>query len=124
MRRLEQAVALLVIGGCALFNPSISAAVAVGASFIGFIYMQTVTHSTERQAAIASRNQKTATRLTRLLFARESLWIGLFLLNGNLPGLAGSALFVAYPFWRRYWLERAQAQGADFGDEYSIAAAG
>ena len=124
MRNAERAVAAAVLGGCTLLHPGLPEVLAACASFLGFCYMQAAHLFAEKQAFEKPRNAKTARKLSRIVFARETLWILLFLVTGNYPGIAGCLLFVVYPFWRKELLRRALALqvGAafDFGDEVSI----
>lgn len=40
---------------------------------------------------------------TRYLVGKESLWLLYFVAHRSWSALAGVALFLVYPLWRRYW---------------------
>ncbi|OQA38683.1 MAG: hypothetical protein BWY51_00821 [Parcubacteria group bacterium ADurb.Bin316] len=44
--------------------------------------------------------------LNRYYYAKEGLWLVYFILKVSVAGLAGVALFLAYPIWRNYYTKR------------------
>ena len=43
---------------------------------------------------------------TRYFLGKETLWLAYFVAHRSWSALAGVALFLAYPAWRRWWLRR------------------
>ena len=43
---------------------------------------------------------------TRYLVGKEALWVVYFVVHHSWAALAGCAIFLAYPVWRRWWRSR------------------
>lgn len=76
------------------------------AVLLSFLHGQVAERMTERQAA-AARPDVPCWRWSRRYFlGKEAVWCLVFALSGAWPALAGVALFLAYPAWRRAWRAR------------------
>ena len=84
-----------------------------GAVMLTFAYMQVTDRLAEHEAdsmMLLEEEQIADTKRVhchawagRYLVAKESLWLVYFVAKGAWSAIAGVALFLAYPLWRRWW---------------------
>lgn len=69
----------------------------------GFSHAQIADRLAEREAAREAPVVECYAKAARYWVAKEALWFAYFVLHRSWAALAGCALFLAYPAWRRLW---------------------
>lgn len=84
---------------------SVADSVCSMAVLLSFLHAQKANGIAERfgQSEAGSRS---AGDLWGVYLAKEAAWVTFFVIGRSWPALAGSALFIAYPLWRRVGLRR------------------
>lgn len=77
--------------------------VGAAAVLLSFGHAQVAERLAERDAARSKPGVDCHRWATRYLVGKEVLWCAYFVLHGSWAALAGVALFLAYPAWRRWW---------------------
>jgi hypothetical protein len=80
--------------------------VGAGAVVLSFGHASIGSRLAEREAARAVVTVECHRNLVRYFVGKEVLWAGYFVAHGSWSALAGVALFLAYPVWRRWWRAR------------------
>lgn len=104
---LELAVIASVLGTVAALSGGPVEWIGAGAVVLSFAHAQVADRLAEREAAREVATVDCHRWATRYLVGKEVLWCAFFVLHHAWSALAGVALFLAYPAWRRWW--RAQA---------------
>ena len=73
------------------------------AVFFTFMHAQVADRMAEQQAALPQPTVHCWRWAQRYFFIKEFLWFGYFFLLYAWSALAGVALFLLYPVWRRYY---------------------
>jgi hypothetical protein len=68
-----------------------------------FMHGQVADRLAEREAARSSPDVHCHRWAGRYFAAKEALWLVYFVVHRSYAALAGVALFLAYPLWRRWW---------------------
>lgn len=98
----ERLVAGVVLFGVAgLTNWSLTGVVTAFAVLLTFAHVQIADRLQEAQATAARPSVECHRKLAPTLIAKESAWVLVWALSGLWPAMAGSALFLLYPLWRR-----------------------
>jgi hypothetical protein len=102
---LELSIAALVLAGVALIGGGWLDALGALAVLAGFAHGQVADRLREAQERPSpGRGAVACFRMERRYFVgKELLWLLYFVSLGAWPALAGCALFLAYPLWRRAW---------------------
>lgn len=81
--------------------------IGVGAVFFNFGYVQIADRLEESENKRVKGGKKAEVecykKLNKYLYAKEILWTIYFMLLGAWSALAGVAIFMAYPYWRKIW---------------------
>lgn len=77
-----------------------------GAVVLTFGHAQVADRLAERDAVRSRPSVPCHRWATRYLVGKETLWCAYFVLHQSWSALAGVALFLAYPSWRRWWRRR------------------
>jgi len=109
--QLESAVALAVLSLVAALGGNRAVEwLGVGAVWLSFMHGQVSDRMAESQARAVVPDVH-CWRWARWYFAgKEVLWVAYFLAHRSYSALAGCALFLAYPLWRR-WYNARKARG-------------
>lgn len=101
----ENAAAILVLSAAAVGSGADrwQSWVSAAAVFCAFCHASISERMRERQAAAAVPTVECHAKLGWFFAAKEVLFAVTFVAAGLWPLLAGSALFLAYPVWRRAW---------------------
>ncbi len=99
------AVALVTHGGAVEL-------LGAGAVTLSFAHAQVADRLAERDAARARPSVACHAWATRYLVGKEALWLAYFVVHRSWSALAGVALFLAYPLWRRWWRAGHPLRGA------------
>ena len=83
-----------------------------GAVTLSFAHAQVADRLAEREAARARPSVDCHRWAARYLVGKEALWLAYFVAHRSWSALAGVALFLAYPVWRRWWRARRPLVGA------------
>jgi hypothetical protein len=92
-----------------------SVAVLTGGAFVEFVGSLAVLLSfCHAQIAdrLAERQEPTKPtvecyrKMNKFWIGKEAFWLVYFLLQASYAALVGVALFLAYPFWRKWWRKR------------------
>ncbi len=73
------------------------------AVLLSFMHAQVAERMTERQAAAAKPDVECWRWSRRYFLGKELAWCAVFSITRAWPALAGVALFLAYPAWRRFY---------------------
>lgn len=73
------------------------------AVLLSFAHAQVASRLDEAEERRTERVVHCRAWLVRYLVAKEAAWVAVFALTGAWPAVAGCALFLAYPAWRRWW---------------------
>lgn len=60
----------------------------------------------ERQSLMETPSVECHWKMNYYFVGKEVLWITMFLVVQNYPAIIGSALFIAYPHWRKWYRKR------------------
>ena len=101
--QVELAVVALVLSAVALVSPGWTSWIGAAAVTLSFAHAQVADRLQEKEAARPVPEVDCHRWLIRYLVSKEVLWAVYFISNRSWPALAGVVLFVAYPFWRRWW---------------------
>lgn len=96
-------VALVLATVAALTGGGLLQWLSAAAVLLSFMHAQVADRMSERQAAQAKPDVPCYRWALRYFMAKELAWCAVFTLSGAWPALAGVALFLAYPAWRRWW---------------------
>lgn len=77
--------------------------IACAAVVCTFAHAQIADRLAEREASRARPLVECHHKAARFFVAKEALWVVFFVATDAYPALAGCALFLAYPVWRRFW---------------------
>lgn len=80
--------------------------IGAGAVLLSFGHAQVADRLAEREAARERPTVECHRWATRYLVGKESLWLVYFVAHHSWSALAGVALFIAYPSWRRFYRSR------------------
>ena len=100
----ETTTATLVLFGVFGLDPSLVNAVAGIAVLFTFQYMTVSYRLMETQDKQEEVTVACYKILPKYLWAKEMLWVLVFLLTGAHTAIVGNVLFLLYPFWRRVYL--------------------
>lgn len=95
-------VGLILVTVAALTGGSLVQWLSALAVLLSFMHAQVADRMAEKQSRAALPDVECWRWSGRYFFAKELVWCSVFALSGAWPGLAGVALFLAYPAWRRY----------------------
>jgi hypothetical protein len=73
------------------------------AVLLSFAHAQVASRLDEAEERRVERAVHCRAWLVRYLVAKEAAWVAVFGLTGAWPAVAGCALFLLYPLWRRWW---------------------
>ncbi len=107
----ESAVAALVLGTTALLSRGTTGDwIAALAVWVSFGHNSVTDRLAEQQAHLPQATVHCYRLSARYWVLKELLWVAVWLLSGLYTALAGSLLFLAYPYWRkayrRWWPAR------------------
>ena len=89
-----------------IYNSSYLEAIASFAVFFTFMELQVNRRTSEAQE-VQEKPTVHCYRWSLGYFSiKEVLWITFFICSGAYSGIIGSALFMAYPIWRRFYLKQ------------------
>jgi hypothetical protein len=107
---VEMAIVAVVVGFVAAFGGGgWSEWIGAGAVLLSFGHAQVADRLAESEArnSLADYSDRHYVEChrwaTRYLVGKETLWCVYFIVHGSWSALAGVALFLAYPLWRRWW---------------------
>ena len=103
---VELAVVASILFSVALVTGGRVELVGAGAVSLSFAHAQVADRLAEREAARAVATVECHRWATRYLVGKEALWLVYFVALHAWSALAGVALFLAYPVWRRLWRHR------------------
>ena len=86
--------------------------VGAAAVTLSFAHAQVADRLAEREAARARPSVDCHRWAARYLVGKEALWLAYFVAHRSWSALAGVALFLAYPAWRRWWRARRPLVGS------------
>lgn len=73
------------------------------AVYCGFCHASIAERMREREAARSVPSVECHAKLGHFFVAKELGWLVYFVVHGAWSALVGCGVFLAYPFWRRYW---------------------
>lgn len=103
--RSAAAVVLFSVAG--LTNPTPIGFITALAVLLTFAHVQIADRLQEAQATAEHPSVECHRKLMPTLVAKEISWCAVWVLTGLWPAMAGSALFLVYPIWRK-WYRRMQ----------------
>lgn len=74
-----------------------------GAVLLSWGHASVASRLAEREAARERPIVECHRWAVRYLVGKEALWVAYFVLHHSWSALVGCALFLAHPFWRRWW---------------------
>ena len=77
--------------------------IGMGAVLAGFGHASIANRLAEQQATKEVPDVHCYKKLKYYWIGKEILWFSYFLILGAWTALVGAAVFMAYPFWRKYW---------------------
>lgn len=83
------------------------AAVGVG---LGFHHASVSSRLAEAEERNATPSVECVRWLNRYFVGKEVAWVAYFISTGAVSALVGCALFIAHPFWRRWYRARVPAE--------------
>lgn len=109
---VELAVVVAVLSAVALASGSARIQwVGVIAVALSFAHGQVAERLAEREAARERPDVDCHRWALRYFVAKETCWCFYFVALGAWTALAGVALFLVYPVWRRWWRSRRRTNG-------------
>lgn len=105
---IEIMVILLVLGLPLLFTDTIRTTelIATAAVFFTFLHAQMGNRLQEAEAAKDKPSVENAWHIVLFQIAKESLWVVFFFMTQAWAALVGAIVFLAYPFWRKWYRKR------------------
>jgi hypothetical protein len=101
---VEMAIAAIVLFGIAWMHAHVwTEWVGSLAVLVNFGYVSIADRLAERQAAQVKPDVECYWKLIYYFVAKESLWAVFFLATKSYSALAGVALFLIYPVWRKWY---------------------
>jgi hypothetical protein len=104
--QFELAVVSAVLAFIAFLSGGWAAWVGAAAVALSFAHAQVATRLQEKEEVRPVPEVECHRWLARYFVSKEALWAVYFIANRSWPALAGVALFISYPFWRRWWKAR------------------
>lgn len=100
------AVAAVLGSVCALRGMAWAEIIGSSAVLLTFMHAQISDRMSERQSRMEKPDVHCHRWSMRYFVAKEALWISFFVMTGSYSAIAGSAVFMAYPLWRKFWRKR------------------
>lgn len=102
--QIEAAVALLVLGTVAVLGGNHATEwLGAGAVWLSFMHGQVADRMAESQGRRAVPDVHCYRRAALYFIGKEALWVAYFVAHRSYAALAGCALFLAYPAWRKVY---------------------
>lgn len=99
----EMAFVSVVMGGVAWANGGWRAWIGALAVVLSFGHAQVADRMREKEAAKLLPDVACWRWSDRYFVGKEAAWAVYFVATRTWPALAGVAVFLAYPLWRRWW---------------------
>lgn len=108
----EYAVVIPILAGSAILSGNTLVAwISAFAVFASFGHASVADRMQEREAAKTVPHVDCHWKLNYYFFAKEIAWVLVFVLTKTWPALVGCGVFLAYPFWRKWWRKRHPLSG-------------
>lgn len=104
--RAEMAFVAVVIGGVSWASGGWRSWIVAVAVVLSFGHAQVADRMREKEAARAMPDVECWRWSERYFVGKEAAWALYFFASRSWPALAGVAVFLAYPAWRRVWRAR------------------
>lgn len=103
----EMIVVGIVLSAVALFfSNDLAGWLTTAAILATFGHAQIGDRMQERQSMMESPSVECHWKMNYYFVGKEVLWISMFLVVKNYPAIIGSALFILYPKWRKWWRKK------------------
>jgi hypothetical protein len=96
-------VSIVLCGTTFIFSNNLINWVTTIAIILTFQHAQISDRLQERQKVMEKPTVECYHKLNRLFIAKELVWISAFIIMHNYAAIIGSAMFFAYPYWRKVY---------------------